>query len=283
MKNKPMPLISVIVAVLNGAEILEQCIESVNGQTYTNKELIIIDGGSNDGTVDLLKANDDKVSYWISEPDSGIYSAFNKGLVQAKGEWICFLGADDYFWDSQVLARMSDYLMKLPPIICVAYGQVMVVNAGGEKICLLGEPWGKTEDRFRQILLYMPHQGVMHRRILFEQHGQFDEFFRITGDNELLLRELKTADAFFIPDIVIAAMRQGGISSEINNFLVVMRETRRIAKIHNQCLPKSYCFIEMSKGYMKLLLLVILGKQLAMKLLNYYSRAKRIRQFGKRI
>jgi glycosyltransferase involved in cell wall biosynthesis len=68
-------------------------------QTYPNKELIIIDGESNDGTVKSLEANREVINYLASEPDAGIYNAWNKGVVQAKGEWICFLGADDFFWD----------------------------------------------------------------------------------------------------------------------------------------------------------------------------------------
>ena len=76
------PSISVIVAVLNGAKTLQRCIDSVAQQTYPNKELIIIDGGSQDGTVDILKANQGKITSWISEPDRGIYSAWNKGLAK---------------------------------------------------------------------------------------------------------------------------------------------------------------------------------------------------------
>jgi len=282
MYHKSAPLISIIVAVFNGAKTLQQCTDSIVQQTYPNKELIIIDGGSKDGTVDLLKANRKQISYWISESDRGIYNAFNKGLAQAKGEWICFLGADDYFWDSNVLERMSEHLERLPSSIRVAYGQVMIVNPEGEKICLLGEPWEKRGDRFMQIILFIPHQGVMHRRNLFEQHGQFDESFQITGDNELLLRELKTADAFFIPGIIITAMRQGGISSELASSLLVMRETRYAAKMHSQRLPRWYWLMAMVKAYIKLLLWSMLGKRLVMKLLNIYSRVKRTPPFRTR-
>ncbi|MEQ1667696.1 MAG: glycosyltransferase [Sulfuriferula sp.] len=94
MNHASTPLISIIIAVYNGKATLQQCIDSVVQQTYSNKELIIIDGGSKDGTVELLEENRNKFSYWESEPDRGIYNAWNKGLTQAKGEWICFLGAD---------------------------------------------------------------------------------------------------------------------------------------------------------------------------------------------
>ena len=95
--NKKYPLISIIVAVYNGEKTLQRCIDSVFSQTYPHKELIIIDGGSTDGTVDILQTNNDKITYWKSEPDNGIYQAWNKALDHAKSDWICFLGSDDYF------------------------------------------------------------------------------------------------------------------------------------------------------------------------------------------
>jgi glycosyltransferase involved in cell wall biosynthesis len=139
MSNKP--LITIIIAVYNGAKTLQQCIDSVAQQTYPNKELIIIDGGSKDGTVDLLKTNHGKIGYWVSEPDYGIYHAWNKGLAQANGDWICFLGADDYFWDTQVLERAAVKLALIPPEIRVAYGQIMLLTADGVSIYAVGESW----------------------------------------------------------------------------------------------------------------------------------------------
>jgi glycosyltransferase involved in cell wall biosynthesis len=104
------PLFTIIVAVLNNKEFLERCIESVNNQTYPHKELIIIDGGSTDGTVDILKDNDDRIAYWESKTDCGIYHAWNKALDHAHGECICFAGADDYFYNLQTLENIVPHL-----------------------------------------------------------------------------------------------------------------------------------------------------------------------------
>lgn len=265
------PLFTVIVAVFNGAKTLQQCIDSVAHQSYPNKELIIIDGGSNDGTVDLLKANNEQIKYWISEPDKGIYNAWNKGLLQAKGDWICFLGADDYFWDAQVLERMAELLEKLPPDIRVAYSQIMLLNNDGEALYPIGEPWGKIKDRFKQVMC-IPHQGVMHRRSLFEQNGKFDESFRIAGDYELLLRELKKGDAIFIPDLITTGMRQGGISSDPENTLVTMREFRLAQQMHGQRLPGLIWLAAMARVYVRLLLWRILGEGVTRKVLDLYRR-----------
>lgn len=90
------PVTSVIVAVYNGAKTLQRCIDSVSNQTYPQKELIIIDGGSADGTVDILRVNNDKIAYWKFKPDRGIYHAWNKALDHVQGAWI-------YFWGQRLL------------------------------------------------------------------------------------------------------------------------------------------------------------------------------------
>ena len=267
MDYESAPLISIIIAVFNGVKTLQQCIDSVVKQTYSNKEIIIIDGASNDGTVDLLRANEKKITYWISEPDKGIYNAWNKGLTQAHGEWICFLGADDYFWDLQVLERLSAQLNKIPTSINVVYGQIMLINIDGESLYSLGEPWQNIKERFKQVMcLY--HPGLMHRRRLFEQYGKFDESFQIAGDYELLLRDLKTFDAFFIPEIITLSMRQGGISSKPYNTLLSMREMRRAQRIHGQQLPGSIWLLSMTIVYIRLLLWISVGEKTTNKIIH---------------
>ena len=267
------PLISIIVAVYNAKATMQQCIDSVTHQTYPNKELIIIDGGSTDGTLALLEENHNKFSYWVSEPDCGIYNAWNKGLAQAKGEWICFLGADDYFWDTTVLERMAVKLELLPENIRVAYGQIMLIDLDGQPPRSKGEPWEKIKDQFKQFMC-IPHVGTMHRRSLFDQHGNFDESFRIAGDYEFLLRELTTGDASFIPDIVTAGQHLGGISTGKGNYLRTLREVARAQRVHGKLLPARYVLKEMKKECLRLLLWKVLGDGLARKLLDKRRRIK---------
>ncbi len=269
----PAPLLTVIVAVFNGAATLQQCIDSVSHQSYPNTELIIIDGDSRDGTVDLLQKNDQQISYWISEPDHGVYSAWNKGLAKAKGEWICFLGADDYFWNSQVLECVQVALERVPSDVRLAYGQVMLVSADGKSLYPTGEPWGNFKGRFLQGLC-LPHQGVMHHRSLFDQNGKFDESFRIAADYELMLRELKTADAIFIPDIIIAAMRQGGLSSNPSNTIETMHEIRRAQKMHGLHFPSIFWLRAMVRVYLRLFLWHLIGESTTRKLLDFGRRIK---------
>ena len=267
MPKQTMPLITIIIAVFNGAKTLQQCIDSVAQQSYPNKQLIIIDGGSTDGTVELLQANDQSISYWVSEPDAGIYNAWNKGLVKTKGEWVCFLGADDYFLDDQVLASMSKFLVKLPVNIRVVYSQIMLLSENGQELYLSGEPWQKDKQRFKQ-LMSIPHPGTMHRRDLFEQQGYFDESYRIAGDYELLLRELKTADAVYIPDMISVGMLQGGISSNPQNALSQLYEVRRAQQKHGLKLPSASWIMAVLRVYIRLLLWRVIGENTTRKALD---------------
>jgi glycosyltransferase involved in cell wall biosynthesis len=267
------PSISVIVAVLNGKATLQECIDSVTRQTYPNKELIIIDGGSKDGTVELLDKNSNQLSYWSSESDRGVYNAWNKGLAKARGEWICFLGADDYFWDITVLERMVAHLKMLPLRIRVAYGRIIRINDDGHMTQPTGESWEQVKKSFKQYMC-IPHVGTMHRRTLFEQHGTFNESFRIAGDYELLLRELKTGDAVFIPEIITAAQRLGGMSTNLANKLKVYRELMYAQRMHGQCLPSNRLLKMMMRDCSQLLLWKLVGDESARKLLDLRRRLK---------
>ena len=278
MTHQSTPLISIVVAVYNGAKTLQQCIDSVSHQAYPNKELIIIDGGSLDGTVELLKSNQENIAYWISEPDRGIYNAWNKGVSQAKGEWICFLGADDYFWDIRVLDQVISQLAKISPEINVAYGQVMLLNGDGEKLYTIGESWKIVKNRFQQ-LMSIPHPGTMHRAGLFRKYGNFDETFRIAGDYELLLRELKSGDAIFVNDIIIAGMRQGGISGHPKNTLISLLEARRAQRMHGQSYPGLHWVMAYLRVRIRMMLWILLGETVARGFLDFGRRAVGLKAF----
>lgn len=225
MTGQYQPLITVVVAVYNKQATLQQCLDSVIRQSYANVELIVIDGGSSDGTPDVLSHYSSRIAYCISEPDRGIYHAWNKALAQAHGDWICFLGADDFLWDLQVLARIVGRLEQVPPDINVAYSQVNLLDENGDVLYSIGQPWHEVKKGFRQ-LMCIPHPAVMHRNRLFKKNGTFDESFHIAGDYELLSRELFDHDAVYISDIVFSGMRQGGVSSAPANTLLALREVR---------------------------------------------------------
>jgi glycosyltransferase involved in cell wall biosynthesis len=118
------PLISIITVVYNGVSTLEQTILIVINQTYKNIEYIIIDGGSIDGTVDIIKKYEDKLAYWVSEPDKGIYDAMNKGIDKATGEWINFMNAGDCFNFYNILE--DGFQMNISNMINVIYSDTLI-------------------------------------------------------------------------------------------------------------------------------------------------------------
>lgn len=106
--SEEKPLITVVTVVYNGAEFLEETIKSVIKQTYDNVEYIIVDGGSTDATLDIIRKYEHAIDYWVSEPDKGIYDAMNKGIDLGNGEWINFMNAGDYFFDACILEQVFE-------------------------------------------------------------------------------------------------------------------------------------------------------------------------------
>jgi glycosyltransferase involved in cell wall biosynthesis len=199
------PTVSVITAVFNARDCIAACIESVLQQDYPNVEYIIVDADSNDGTIDVIRRYDDDIDIWISEPDSGIFDAWNKGLNLAKGEWIAFLSADDAYVRGAIRRYME--LAKQHPSAEFLSSQAKLVHPTGYSP-VFGGPWSWPACGR---LMSTIHVGTMHKRSLFERYGKFDTFYRIAGDYEFLLRaggRLKTA---FLPEVTVM-MRSGGAS-----------------------------------------------------------------------
>src|SRR5690606_3965772 len=124
------PLISIITVNLNNLEGLKRTMASVFNQTYQNFEYLIIDGGSSDGSKEYIEANADKISYWVSEPDKGIYNGMNKGIKKARGEYLLFLNSGDHFVEQKVLEDNHHFLNDSP----IIYFDVLVRYKGDEYI-----------------------------------------------------------------------------------------------------------------------------------------------------
>lgn len=229
--NVRHPRISVVIAVRNGAATLERALESVFAQTYPNVELVVIDGASTDGTQAILARHADRIAYWHSEPDRGIYDAWNKALDHVTGDWICFLGADDRFAAPEVLARVAGELADTSPLHRVAYAQIHVVDPVGGVVATHGAPWREVAGRFRAGMA-IPHQATFHHRELFAVHGRFDTSFKIAGDYELLLREIIKREPRFLPGLVVVDMGAGGLSDRPAMRIQRVREFERARRLH---------------------------------------------------
>ncbi len=195
--------VTVITAVFNGAATLSRCIESVLTQDYPDFEYIVMDGGSSDGTIDILQSYGDRI-VWRSERDSGIYDAWNKALALASGEWIAFIGADDFYLPGAISAYML--IARQQPVEYISSLVRWVQPSGSSS--LIGETW--AWPRFRT-LMTTAHVGSMHNASLFKKYGTYDLSYRIVGDYELLLRpqgQLRTA---FLATVTVE-MQAGGTS-----------------------------------------------------------------------
>lgn len=211
------PLVTVVTSVLNGEETLERAINSVMAQSYSNVEYIVVDGGSGNGTIDILNRYSNVIDFWISEPDRGIYDAWNKALKLANGQWIVFLGADDELLPDSIEALVQVAQGAPEPLDFIS--GMVELRRGGVSLRTIGMPW--TWRVFRRYMC-VAHVGAMHSAKYFQRYGEFDDTFRIAGDYELLLRAGPDLKAGFAANKVVAHMEVGGLS---NQNARVFRET----------------------------------------------------------
>jgi glycosyltransferase involved in cell wall biosynthesis len=213
---REVPVVTVITAVLNAAGTIKSCIESVLRQDYPNLEHLVFDGGSSDGTVDVLRQYDDRIALWKSEPDRGVYDAWNKGLVEARGEWICFLGADDEFLPGAVSSYMA-LAARNPQAEYLSSRLTEVHSSGYERTIGRAWSWRRFSER-----MCTAHVGSMHRRSLFDRLGTYDISYPIVADYELLLRARDRLNAAYMP-VITVMMRAGGASSTRKSLQEAMR------------------------------------------------------------
>jgi glycosyltransferase involved in cell wall biosynthesis len=263
MKNKV--IITVVIAVCNKAKTLQRSIDSVVNQSLKEKELIIMDGGSADGSVEILQKSNNKIDYWESKADRGIYHAFNKAIKHSTGDWIYFLGADDYLWDNDVLEQMAKILSEIDETIDIVYGKVCVVTANNEIIRNAGIDWSQAQSRLKQYMCIL-HQGVFHRKRVFALKGCFDESFLIAGDYEFLLRVLKDRSAFFIDDMIIAGMELGGISTNRNYGLRMLKENYKAKRINGYQPLSVYLIKGFIFTFLRAILSMTIGEERTRKL-----------------
>lgn len=168
-------LISVVTVCYNAADTIEKTMLSVLNQTYHDIEYIIIDGGSTDGTVEIIRKYADRIAYWVSEPDKGIYDAMNKGIKVATGEWINFMNAGDEFVDEGVIEKL--FQNRTIDTVGVVFGDTLFIHKSKQKIVKFGD------DPHHKI---MPscHQSIFCRRILLARI-LFDLRYKIAADYNL--------------------------------------------------------------------------------------------------
>mgnify|MGYP000895745767 FL=1 len=178
MNPNRYPLISIITVVYNCKDDLEMTIKSIIDQTYPNIEYIVIDGNSNDGTIDIIKKYQNKITYWISEPDEGIYDAMNKGIRQSTGDWINFMNAGDRFYDQNILSSLFIPVPK--PSTDIIYGDTEFIYTFGKYI---RKPASLTYLKESMIFC---HQSSFVRTYLLKKR-EFNTKYKICADYDFFL------------------------------------------------------------------------------------------------
>lgn len=200
------PRLSIVVATFNAARVLPACIASIRAQTFGAWELLVVDGGSSDGTVDIIGQHSNIIRYWHSHRDQGIYDAWNQALDCCKGEYVAFLGADDVWHEPDTLAHVFSR---------IGNGQFDLVTGRGVLIGNDGVPAGEfgLGWDYRKVARRMTvcHPGALHRRDLFSRFGKFDISYRISADYEFLLRLPADVRSLYIPSTLVD-VADGGIS-----------------------------------------------------------------------
>ncbi|MDR3704373.1 MAG: glycosyltransferase family 2 protein [Paludibacteraceae bacterium] len=183
--------LSIITINLNNCEGLCKTIKSVILQTCNDYEYIVIDGASTDGSVDIIKQYEDKIAYWITEPDTGIYNAINKGILKATGEYCLFLNSGDYLVDGVLSDFFSTQVNK-----DIVYGNI-ILESDGKTICVdnsCGKDNLTCNDFFHGTIR---HQGAFIRRSLFERFGLYDESNSIVSDWQFFIKSIVFGDATY--------------------------------------------------------------------------------------
>ena len=214
--------LSIITINLNNADGLRKTIESVVSQTFTNFEYLVIDGGSTDGSVDVIKQYADKITYWVSEKDKGIYNAMNKGILQAKGEYCLFLNSGDWLADNRILEKISPELDE-----DIVYGNWYQVF---DEHNIRKEFFPKIVSfEFLTYEYSLPHQASFIKRSLFKHFELYDEKLKMVSDWKFYLLAIFKWDCTYkYIGYFISYYNKNGFSSNINNNELQTMERKKV-------------------------------------------------------
>lgn len=201
-------LVSIITVTYNSEQTLEDTIQSIINQSYKNIEYIIIDGGSTDNTLNIIEKYKQHISYWISEPDKGIYDAMNKGIQKAKGELIGIINSDDWYEKDIISTVVSKY--KKYGDNCIYHGNIKFHYNNG--LIEWKKPQLNLNKFYRGTILFHPTFFVPKK--LYTRIGLFDIKFKIAADYDFMIRSYKEGIKYIYIDKYISNMRAGGESTQ---------------------------------------------------------------------
>ena len=197
MELKPyLPLISIVTPSFNQARYLEATIQSVLSQNYPRMEYIIVDGGSTDGSVEIIKKYESKLAWWISEKDQGQTDAINKGFAHAKGDFFAWLNSDDTYEPNAISSAVN--FLQAHPEVGLAYGDANYINEDGHVIGRF--PAAQTDlIRLRRGYVHIPQQAAFFRADLWRMVGPLDPSFYFAMDYDLWVRLAMRSQVKYVP------------------------------------------------------------------------------------
>ncbi len=251
--------VSFIIATYNSAATIGRCLDSLAAQDFLDFEAIIVDNKSTDSTLEIASSFDNKMSMKvISEPDRGIYDAWNKALQIISGDWIVFLGSDDFLASHTVLSQMSKHLNNDVQLV---YAQIFIFDAKRDKVLYkTGKKWEMTKRNLPKGEMY-PHTGAFHSKKLFEMYGKFDDSYKISGDFEFALRFFANCTGKFINDLQFLHMTTGGVSASIANIKIRFLEDSRAIKSHTRNIFPTYLYTLGIRNFLSSYILSLVGEK----------------------
>lgn len=225
--------VSIITCTFNCFKTIEDCIESVLGQTYEDIEYIVIDGGSIDGTKELIQEKyADQLAYFVSEPDKGIYDALNKGIQRATGEIIAIMHADDVYTGDKVISRIVSKFQNEKFKIDGVYGDLNYTSKENTSKIIRNWQSGSYDISRLKKGWMPPHPTLVLKKSCYDQFGYFDTSLRIAADYDLMMRFLKKHEIkISYETMLMVNMRVGGKSNKsFSNIVLKMQEDYKVIR-----------------------------------------------------
>jgi glycosyltransferase involved in cell wall biosynthesis len=219
------PFFSIVIVVFNGIETISEAIKSVISQDFIDRELIIIDGDSTDGTIQCINEFENHINYFISEPDNGIYDAMNKAIRASRGEFIFFLGSDDVFLNSTVLSRQYEFMQSTPAHFY--YGNVVMSNSG--------EVYDGSFNYKKLLRKNISHQAIFYHSSIFSKIGLFDLRFKLHADWDFNLKCFASDEINCIyTDLIIAIFKEGNSSAKPDKLFITHKLVPEIVEYNKK-------------------------------------------------
>lgn len=258
--------VSIITVCYNSESTIESTIKSIVSQTYKDIEYIIVDGNSKDNTMNIIKNYEKYISKWISEPDNGIYDAFNKGIALANGDIIGIVNSDDYLENDSV-EKIVNCFLELSDADLV-HGNMRIVNENGKFLYINKGKKELLKTRF--VSMPVCHPTVFVKKSVYDDIGLFDTNYRIAGDYDFILKCIDNKKVFYYIDEIISNMRVGGAS---DNYIKGFKEARKV-KIKHGCSKEKANLFYSSSILKKSIGDKLNRNKIFIKLYAYYKNSK---------